>query len=141
VQRQAEQLTHVTTSLARGSDGAALATRQRVVAVEIDGRLHDIRLHTTEPPWAELARRHKERKKGLTGGVSGAVVSPMQGVVLSVAVTAGDHIEAGDLICVIEAMKMENEITAQRAGNVGDLRIASGQQVVHGQLICVIESD
>jgi acetyl-CoA/propionyl-CoA carboxylase, biotin carboxylase, biotin carboxyl carrier protein len=141
VQQHADQLAHVTTSLARGSDGAALATRQRVVAVEVDGRLHDIRLHTTEPPWAELGRRHKERRKGLTGGASGAVVSPMQGVVLSVAVRAGDHIEAGELICVIEAMKMENEITAQRAGIVGDLRITPGQQVVHGELICVIESD
>jgi acetyl-CoA/propionyl-CoA carboxylase, biotin carboxylase, biotin carboxyl carrier protein len=141
VEELEQGLSHVATSLGATSDGTALATRERVVALEVDGRLHDIRIHTTEPPWADLGRRHKERSKGLTGEGSGAVASPMQGVVLSVRVAEGDHVEAGDLICVIEAMKMENEITAHRDGVVSALGVAPGQQVVHGQTICLLGGD
>ena len=141
VEELEQQFSHLTTSVASTSDGTPAATRARVVALEVDGRLHDIRIHTAEPPWAELGRRHKERSKGLTGGGSGAVTSPMQGVVLSVRVAEGDQVQAGDLICVIEAMKMENEITAHRDGVIGALGVARGQQVVHGQAICLIEGD
>jgi acetyl-CoA/propionyl-CoA carboxylase biotin carboxyl carrier protein len=136
-----EQFSHQATRIARRSDGAGTATHEQVVAVEIDGRRHDIRVHTPEPPWAELARRHKQRSKGLGGGASGAVVSPMQGVVLQVAVVEGDKIEAGHLICVVEAMKMENEIAAHRGGVVTGISVAPGEQVAHGQLICVLADE
>jgi acetyl-CoA/propionyl-CoA/long-chain acyl-CoA carboxylase, biotin carboxylase, biotin carboxyl carrier protein len=141
VQELDQQFSHLTTRVAGGSDGmggAPVATRERLVSVEVDGRRHDVRIHTTEPPWAELGRRHKERSKGLTGEATGAVLSPMQGVVLVVDVEEGDQVEAGDLICVIEAMKMENEITAPRGGVVSALSVAEGHQVVHGQRICVL---
>jgi len=72
------------------------------------------------------------------GSGSGAVVSPMQGTILSVTVTDGDQIEAGGVICVIEAMKMENEITAPHAATVRSLAIAPGQSVSNGQLICLL---
>ena len=138
VQELDDRFAHMTT-LAPPSDGVSpVASRARNVAVEIDGRRHDIRIHTPEPPWAALARRHRERSKGLAGVASGAIVSPMQGVVLDVAVSDGDRVEAGDLICVVEAMKMENEITAHGSGVVTELGVVPGQQVVHGQLICVL---
>ena len=120
------------------SDGRARATQERVLAVELDGRRHEVRVHVPGPPWSELARRHRERAKGLTGGASGAVVSPMQGTVLEVAVADGDEVSAGDLICVVEAMKMENEIVAHAAGVVSELAVAPGQAVAHGDLVCVL---
>ena len=137
----AERLSHAAASgIAPALDGVPRATREQVVAIELDGRRHEIRLHSAEPPWAELGRRHRERRKGLTGEISGAVVSPMQGTVLAVAVSEGDEIDAGSLICVIEAMKMENEIVAQRAGVVAGLAVATGEQVANGQLLCRIEA-
>jgi acetyl-CoA/propionyl-CoA carboxylase biotin carboxyl carrier protein len=141
VEELEDQLPHMATRLAAGADGLPGATRERVVALEVDGRRHDVRIHTTEPSWAELGRRHRQRTKGLAGDASGAIISPMQGVVLSVAVAEGDSVVAGDLICVIEAMKMENEITAHRDGVVTALGVAQGQQVAHGQAICVIGGD
>jgi acetyl-CoA/propionyl-CoA carboxylase, biotin carboxylase, biotin carboxyl carrier protein len=120
------------------SDGSRGSTRERLVAVELDGVRHEVRLHTAEPPWAGLARRHRERSKGLTGPETGAVLSPMQGTVLAVNVSDGDEIQAGGLICVVEAMKMENEILAHRDGIVSGLGVAAGQQVSNGQLICVV---
>jgi len=124
--------------IAAEGNGSGGATRERRLVVELDGRRHELRVHSSEPPWAELARRHRERRKGLTGEETGAVVSPMQGVVLGVEVADGQEIEAGGLICVIEAMKMENEIVAHRDGVVSGLSVAPGQQVAHGQLICTV---
>jgi acetyl-CoA/propionyl-CoA carboxylase biotin carboxyl carrier protein len=65
----------------------------------------------------------------------------MQGVVLEVEVSEGDAIEAGHVICVVEAMKMENEIVAHRDGVVSELAVTAGQQVAHGQLICALRSE
>jgi acetyl-CoA/propionyl-CoA carboxylase, biotin carboxylase, biotin carboxyl carrier protein len=58
--------------------------------------------------------------------------------VLTVQVADGDEITAGQVICVIEAMKMENEITAHRVGVVAELSVAAGEPVQTGQVICVV---
>jgi acetyl-CoA/propionyl-CoA carboxylase biotin carboxyl carrier protein len=65
-------------------------------------------------------------------------VSPMQGTVLAVEVAEGDEVQAGQVICIVEAMKMENEIRAHRHGTVGELSVAAGAQVATGQVICVV---
>jgi acetyl-CoA/propionyl-CoA carboxylase, biotin carboxylase, biotin carboxyl carrier protein len=135
------QSSHRQTNVAGTSHGRDGGTRERRLVLELDGRRHDLRVHTPDPPWTELARRHKARSKGLTGGESGAIVSPMQGVVLGVEVVEGQAVEPGGLICVIEAMKMENEIVAHRGGVVSGLAVAPGEQVSHGQLICVVRDD
>jgi acetyl-CoA/propionyl-CoA carboxylase, biotin carboxylase, biotin carboxyl carrier protein len=133
-----ETFSHRTTSVARMSDGG-VSTIQTVVGVEVDGRSYDVRLHVTEPPWAELARRRRERvAAGGVGAGNGAVVSPMQGTVLKVAVVDGDAVEVGQLLCVVEAMKMENEIVAPRVGVVRDLAVSPGAAVSSGQLVCVV---
>ncbi|HEX5585538.1 acetyl-CoA carboxylase biotin carboxylase subunit [Gaiella sp.] len=138
--QRAEELTqsfsHGTTSVAGGPDGAT-STAPRLVDVEVDGRSYEVRLHVTEPPWTALARRRRERGAAGRGGTAdGAVVSPMQGTVLTVAVADGDEVAAGQLVCVVEAMKMENEIVAPRAGVVRDLTVAPGSAVGTGQLVC-----
>ncbi len=66
--------------------------------------------------------------------------SPLQGTVLKVAVEAGATVEEGALICVIEAMKMENEITAHKAGTVKELPISVGAAVAGGDTLVVITS-
>jgi acetyl-CoA/propionyl-CoA carboxylase biotin carboxyl carrier protein len=58
-----------------------------------------------------------------------------------VAVADGDAVEAGQVICIVEAMKMENEVHAHRAGTVGSLSIEPGQPVTNGQVICRIQAD
>jgi len=105
----------------------------------VDGRRHEVRLHVTEPPWADLARRRRSRRADLHGGNGDAVVSPMQGTVLTVEVADGENVEAGTVICVVEAMKMENEIVAHRAGTISGLSVAPGESVASGQAICTIE--
>ena len=62
----------------------------------------------------------------------------MQGTVVEVEVAEGDTVVAGQVICVVEAMKMENEIVAHRGGVVRDLTVECGQPVAAGQAICVV---
>ena len=114
----------------------------RVRTVEVDGRRFEVRLSEPEPEWRALARRRKERvRHGHAGvGARDAVVSPMQGTVLAVRVTDGDGVEPGQVICVVEAMKMENEVQAHLAGVVRSLTVEAGQPVTTGQVICAIDS-
>jgi acetyl-CoA/propionyl-CoA carboxylase, biotin carboxylase, biotin carboxyl carrier protein len=102
-----------------------------------------VRVLRPEPAFAELARRRRERSGGGTSAAAGrdAVVSPMQGTVLAVEVAEGDEVEAGQVLCVVEAMKMENEVHAHRPGRVSELSVAPGQAVKTGQVICVISGD
>ena len=91
----------------------------------------------------ELARRRREREGsgGQHAAAKEAVVSPMQGTVLAVEVADGDEVSAGQVICIVEAMKMENEITAHRHGTVGELSISAGEPVATGQVICVVTQE
>jgi acetyl-CoA/propionyl-CoA carboxylase biotin carboxyl carrier protein len=111
--------------------------------VEVDGKRFEVRLLRPEPPYAELARRRRERAgaSGAGGAGKDAIVSPMQGTVLAVEVADGDEVQAGQVVCIVEAMKMENEVHAHRAGRVTDLSVSPGQPVKTGQVICVISGD
>jgi acetyl-CoA/propionyl-CoA carboxylase biotin carboxyl carrier protein len=115
-------------------------TIEDVRVVEVDGRRFQVRVTEPEAPWLELARRRRERVSAGAAGGTDVVVSPMQGTVLSVAVSEGDEVEAGALVCIVEAMKMENEVHAHRAGTVSELSVAAGQPVATGQVICLISS-
>jgi acetyl-CoA/propionyl-CoA carboxylase biotin carboxyl carrier protein len=118
---------------------SAARTAERALVAEVDGKRVDVKLLVPEPPYRELGRRRRERvAAGGGGGAGNAVVSPMQGTVLDVKVAEGDTVEAGDVLCLVEAMKMENEVTAHRAGVVADLAVAPLQQVTTGAPICVI---
>jgi len=126
-----------------GADVAAPGLREDVLSIEVDGRRFEVRLLRPEPGFAELARRRRERARGGVGAGAGrdAIVSPMQGTVLAVEVAEGDEVEAGQVLCIVEAMKMENEVHAHRAGRVRELSVAPGQPVKTGQVICVVTAD
>jgi acetyl-CoA/propionyl-CoA carboxylase, biotin carboxylase, biotin carboxyl carrier protein len=126
-------------------DGIAVGGGGRVSlrSIEVDGRRFEVRLLRPEPGFAERGRRRRERSRGrgAAGPGKDAVVSPMQGTVLAVEVAEGDEVEAGQVLCVVEAMKMENEVHAHRAGRVTDLSVVAGQAVKTGQIICIVAAD
>jgi acetyl-CoA/propionyl-CoA carboxylase biotin carboxyl carrier protein len=133
----------VETGAARPPSVSPARVQEEVVGVELDGRRFEITLLRPEPPHAELARRRRERSGDgvVHGAAREAVVSPMQGTVLAVEVGEGDSVREGQVICVVEAMKMENEITAHRPGQVTGLSVAAGEPVTTGQIICVVAQE
>jgi acetyl-CoA/propionyl-CoA/long-chain acyl-CoA carboxylase, biotin carboxylase, biotin carboxyl carrier protein len=137
----AEQAAALTREAAAAATNGA-PTRDSRLTVELDGRRFDVRVLAPEPEHAELARRRRERARHAASGGAArdAVVSPMQGTVLDVRVADGDEVKAGDVICIVEAMKMENEIAAHRDGAVSGLTVSAGQPVKTGQVICVVSA-
>ncbi len=110
------------------------SAEQKVVA-EINGHRFEVILHTQEQ--AQKRRKIKSNVLGKTSGNS--VDSPMQGTVVKVLKANGDRVVPGDLIIVLEAMKMEQPLIAHKEGIVAKLSIAVGQTVASGQNLCVIE--
>jgi len=121
----------------------------RTYKVEVDGRLHSVKVIGAAAPAggnpgrAAALRRPPRRERaaggGAAAGATDVLVSPIQGTVLKVPVKKGDEVEEGTLICVVEAMKMENEITAHRAGKVSELAVTEGGSVAAGDTIARIE--
>ncbi|MEO3808800.1 biotin carboxylase N-terminal domain-containing protein [Sphaerisporangium sp. B11E5] len=125
--------------------GEEPAERERVV-VEVGGK----RLEVVLPAGAVAARRggggeakkpaRRSGGRGTAAAASGdALVSPMQGTIVKVAVADGDSVAAGDTIVVLEAMKMEQPLTAHKSGTVTGLAATVGQTVTAGAAICEIK--
>jgi acetyl-CoA/propionyl-CoA carboxylase biotin carboxyl carrier protein len=119
---------------------------EREYAVEVSGRRFDVKVigaasagspDGNERP-APKRRRDKAKSAG-EAGEPGELVSPLQGTVLSVAVEQGDEVEKGALVCVIEAMKMENEISAPASGTLEELNVSAGSPITAGDTIAVIK--
>jgi acetyl-CoA/propionyl-CoA carboxylase biotin carboxyl carrier protein len=116
-----------------------------VVSVDVNGRIYRVRLPETFTVGAprSVPAAPGRAPAGVSANPGGAggneLKSPIQGTLLSIAVEAGDVVEAGDLICVVEAMKMENELVAPRSGTIAQLPFAAGATVRPGDVLAVIE--
>jgi acetyl-CoA/propionyl-CoA carboxylase biotin carboxyl carrier protein len=121
--------------------------------VEVSGRRFDVRvvgeqpagggryagMNGTAPAGARPAPKRGERKSS-SGGGPDTLPSPLQGNMWKVLVKQGDTVQEGQLLCIIEAMKMENEITAHKAGVIAELPIAEGAPIAAGAPIATIKS-
>ena len=121
---------------------------ERSYQVEVSGKLFDVKVIGGAPaagnaagPAATAGRPPRRERKSGSGPSANAeaLPSPLQGTVLRVAVEQGAEVAEGDLICVIEAMKMENEIAAHRSGKVTALNVSEGAAVSSGDVLATIE--
>jgi len=104
------------------------------LVAEVNGKRFEVKLHTPEP----VVKRHRA-KAAMVGGASGTgLTSPMQGTVVKIAVVDGQSVEIGDLVIVLEAMKMEQPLTAHKAGKVTNLKAVIGETVSSGTVLCDI---
>jgi acetyl-CoA/propionyl-CoA carboxylase biotin carboxyl carrier protein len=128
-------------SVAPGED--EIPTVQRDVTAEVDGRRFSVKLWVPDLGTASAPRgpaRAKRAAASATGGTgSGDVAVPMQGTIVKVLVAVGDAVEVGQTICLLEAMKMENAVAAEKAGVIKEVRVAAGDSVGAGDIVAVIE--
>ncbi len=120
----------------------------RDVTAEVDGRRYQVKLWVPDlgdavvATGAGAARGAGPKRPKATGGGaagSGTVAVPMQGTIVRVMVAVGDTVEIGQTVCVLEAMKMENNVNAEKAGTVKEVRVAAGESVGPGDVIAVID--
>jgi acetyl-CoA/propionyl-CoA carboxylase, biotin carboxylase, biotin carboxyl carrier protein len=120
-----------------GTAGQTSVDGRRSVDVEVSGKRYEVTL------WETGARKFRPlEKRAATHSATGAhdeVRAPMQGKILKVLVEQGQEVDAGDLLCTLEAMKMENHIIAPREGSITELHVEEGATVETGALIAVIE--
>jgi acetyl-CoA/propionyl-CoA carboxylase biotin carboxyl carrier protein len=135
---------------AGGEDDEAGAKVEQAYTVEVSGRRFDVTV--IGPPYggggaalngaapAAARKPRRERKSGGSAVGGDTLPSPLQGNMWKVLVKQGDTVAEGQLLCIIEAMKMENEITAHKAGTIAELPITEGAAIGAGDTIAVITS-
>jgi acetyl-CoA/propionyl-CoA carboxylase biotin carboxyl carrier protein len=135
------------------ADGEAPLPRVlRDVTAEVDGRRYQVKLWVPDLGDAVVVAGGAggaggsargaapgRPKAAASGAGSGTVAVPMQGTIVKVLVAVGDAVEVGQTVCVLEAMKMENNVNAEKAGTVKEVRVAAGESVGPGDVIAVIE--
>ncbi|MGH8915285.1 MAG: acetyl/propionyl/methylcrotonyl-CoA carboxylase subunit alpha [Acidimicrobiia bacterium] len=115
---------------------------RRDIMVEIGGRRFSVSYWAPEPAVSGAPVRRRPPKLSVsakTGSPDGVVAAPMQGTIVKVHVAAGAKVAEGDPICVLEAMKMENEVKSPNSGEVVDLRVQPGDTVTPGQVIAIVK--
>jgi len=131
-----------------GGDASAASTDQ--IAVEVDGKRFDVVVTDGLPRISRDGNASGGSGSGTSGGnssgggtvdvtTSGAITAEMQGTILSTKVAPGDDIAAGDVVCVLEAMKMENDVVASAGGTVASVPVAEGDSVDMGDTLVVLE--
>ena len=118
------------------SSAADIQTRvaaEKLVA-EVNGKRFEILVHAPEP----VVKRHRAKQSSVGGSSGTGLASPMQGTVVKIAVEDGQNVEAGDLIIVLEAMKMEQPLNAHRSGVIKNLKATIGETVASGTILCDI---
>jgi acetyl-CoA/propionyl-CoA carboxylase biotin carboxyl carrier protein len=109
------------------------AAAEKLVA-EVNGKRFEILVHAPEP----VVKRHRAKQASSTGASGDGLPSPMQGTVVKIAVEEGQHVEAGDLVIVLEAMKMEQPLNAHKSGVIKNLKAVVGETVSSGTILCDI---
>jgi acetyl-CoA/propionyl-CoA carboxylase biotin carboxyl carrier protein len=121
---------------------------KRSTTVEVNGKRFDVNMWVPETPAVAVAAGgapKKAKRGGSSGGggggaiASGSVEAPMQGTIVKVLVEVGQAVDVGAGIVVLEAMKMENQINAEKAGIVKEIKVATGDTVGGGDILAVIE--
>ena len=118
------------------SSAAEIQTRvaaEKLVA-EVNGKRFEILVHAPEP----VVKRHRAKQSSGGGSTGTGLTSPMQGTVVKIAVDEGQSVEAGELIIVLEAMKMEQPLNAHKSGVIKNLKAVIGETVASGTVLCDI---
>lgn len=107
------------------------------LVAEVNGKRFEIKLHTPEP----VVKRHRAKQSAAGGAGGTSLSSPMQGTVVKVAVEEGAKVEVGDLVIVLEAMKMEQPLNAHKSGVIKNLKAVIGETVSSGTVLCEIADE
>ena len=109
------------------------AAAEKLVA-EVNGKRFEILVHAPEP----VVKRHRAKQAAMGGASGDGLPSPMQGTVVKIAVEEGQRVEAGELVIVLEAMKMEQPLNAHKSGVIKNLKAVVGETVSSGTVLCEI---
>lgn len=112
----------------------------KVYKVKVNGKVYEVELESVsendkhlEAPAATVSKPAQA-----TNGEGTKLNAPMAGTILNVKVSVGQNVNAGDVVCILEAMKLENEVVAPVSGQIKAIEVSKGSTVTNGQLIAII---
>ena len=116
-------------------------TVRKDMSVQVDGKRFSVSIWVPEATPAAGRAPSRSKRSGAKRGESGSgeVTVPMQGTIIKVLVAVGDTVEAGEGVCVLEAMKMENTVAADKSGTVTEVRVLPGDSVGIGDIVAVVD--
>jgi acetyl-CoA/propionyl-CoA/long-chain acyl-CoA carboxylase, biotin carboxylase, biotin carboxyl carrier protein len=130
------------TAAAAPADDDAEPMVERATTVEVNGKRFAVKMWVPESAGTAAPAKAKKKRAASSGGGaagSGDVTVPMQGTIVKLLVEVGQEVEVGQGVVVLEAMKMENQINAEKAGTIKEIKVAAGDTVGGGDVVAVIE--
>ena len=109
-----------------------------LLSLTVDGKIHNVQIEEEEAPKSSPGPRRPAAPSRHGSGASGIIVAQIPGTVLTFNLSVGDSVNVGDKLMVLEAMKMENVITAGASGSVQAVHVTVSDKVVAGQLMMEI---
>ncbi len=114
----------------------------KIYKVKVNGKVYEVELDTVTENNKSIQTETKKEEKIENAPTTNAertpVLSPMQGTILRVDVAVGDHVKKGQILMILEAMKLENEILAAQDGIVKEIKVTKGQTVNSKQVLLIL---
>ena len=111
----------------------------KVYKVKVNGKVYEVEVESVTESNATITTPSKAPvTEVVSNGAGTDLKAPMAGTILDVKVKVGDSVNVGDVICILEAMKLENEVVADTAGVIRSIAVSKGDSVQNGQLLVVI---
>ena len=115
----------------------------KIYKIKVNGKSYRVELESIEEVASEAVKEEKkaveEKKPALTSGEGQQVTSPIQGSVTNIKVKVGDRVKKGDVLLIIEAMKLENEVPSPFDGEVSQILVSKGQNVASKEVVVIIK--
>lgn len=115
----------------------------KIYKIKVNGKSYRVELESIEEVATEAVKEEKkvvkEEKKVVTSGEGQQVTSPIQGSVTNIKVKVGDRVKKGDVLLIIEAMKLENEVPSPFDGEVSQILVSKGQNVASKEVVIIIK--
>ena len=116
----------------------------KIYKVKVNGKVYEVELESVSEVAGSIATPVAEQaatqaaQTPVVAGAGAQLNAPMAGTILDVKVKVGDSVQVGDVVCILEAMKLENEVVANAAGVIKSIAVSKGDAVQNGQLLVVI---
>ena len=110
----------------------------KIYKVKVNGKVYEVQIESVTEQAGSIAIAQNAAPQASNGGAGVEVVAPMAGTILDVKVAVGDSVEAGQVIAILEAMKLENEVVATASGVVKQVLVEKGQSVANQAAIIIV---
>jgi len=115
----------------------------KIYKIKVNGKTYKVELEAIDEVKSEAAPKIEAKKEApaapVASGEGNEVVSPIQGTVVNVKVKVGDKVKKGDVVCVVEAMKLENDVVSTFDGVITEILVSKGQAVVGKQALVKVK--